>query len=839
MDTRENSAVFADCKDLRSGTMCPTYGGGVLDYVKRAPASAVRTARLGERVPKTQKGLSMVAFLRFILGHRWLTGGVILISMFLAIYSARTIESRFQFRDLYDYPANPHVELFKQDNKEFGDPAGYVVALIQSKDVFEPQVVAYVQRLTDALEPNDIFIRVRSLTNARAVRAAGDEVVSGPLLAEIPKDKSALDAIKNFALNSGLLSRRLVSKDATTTAVLAEMRTPASFATVAEQHAALETVQKAIAANPPPAGVTVRITGAPAVEVAGTEALDEDQGRLMPFVLLLLIAILFFTFRSWHGIVLCLASVIVATIWTFGIFSLFGRPLDMISSIIPTTMLVYAVVDPIFVLARVLTKADQGRSRTEAIYEAFSELALPCFLTSLTTSLGFAAFVAARSPMIRYYGITVAIGVLLAWVTTITVLPLLLSIVPLPKRRFAAIPTTRLVESGISRGWTLLRNHARPVALAAVAFVVAGGLYARSLYVDNTYIGDLPRGPILDDVRELERKLSGVVRLIVHLEGPEDSLKRPEVLKAIEAVDKAAEKEPLVTSSSSIADLVAEANQAFNNGDPAEHRVPDSRSLNAQYLSLLDPNDRADFATADYKRTHIAILLEDHGSAETQRIAERVQRAVDAAGLKSLGIRASLTGNAVVAYREVDELCRELLWGFITAFSIIVVLEILLFQSLRLALISVLPNLVPVVACFTTLRLINYPLRIDSVLVLCISIGGLFNTTIHIAARIRQLVKGGEHDAESVIGRSLVAVGPSSLFTALTLSAGFSVLLLSKFPALQMLGLLSTITLMSGFFADMIVTPALMRFGFDWGRAARESMRPVAPAEPALSTTFE
>jgi uncharacterized protein len=560
---------------------------------------------------------------------------------------------------------------------------------------------------------------------------------------------------------------------------------------------------------------------------------------LMPFVMLLLLFILYITFRSWHGVVLGLTSVVVAVVWTFGVFSLFGRPLDIISSIIPTTLLVYGVVDPIFVLARVFTKADSGLSKHDAIVEAFKELGLPCFLTSFTTALGFGGFVLARAPMIRYYGLTVGIGIMLAWVTTMTVLPVMLSLFPLPKRKFSSIRSTHWVEVAIEKTWAAVRQRSVMVASVSVALVLGGALLARTLYIDNTYTGDLPKGPILTNVRVLEQMLTGVLRLIVHLEGPADSMKRPEVLKAIESVDLAMEREPLVTASTSVADLIAEANQAFQGGDAKEHVIPQSRPLVAQYFSLVDPNDRADFVTADYSKTHIAILLQDPGSTITRQVEGRLQRAVDAANFPALGLRASLTGNGVVAYREIDEICRELLVGFMTALGIIITLQLVVFRSVRLALISIVPNVLPVAACFSTLRLLNYPLRIDSALVLCIAVGGLFNTTIHISARVKQRVAEGEYDPDAVIGHALKAVGPASLFTALTLSAGFAVLMASEFSGLQILGLLTVLTLLIGFVADMVVTPALIRLGFDWKKAERDSHRPPSPvlelAGPGIS----
>jgi predicted RND superfamily exporter protein len=480
----------------------------------------------------------VAAFIRFLLRNRALAAATLVVTLGLAMFSARTIQLRFQFRDFFDYPANPHLALFKEDNEEFGDPAGYVVAMIDADDVFRKDVLEYVQKVTNRLEPDPIFVRIRSLTNVHAIRGNGDDVASGPLMNQIPETPAAMADVKRFALASPLLQRRLVSVDGKTTAVLAQMRTPAQFSSVPEQQAAIESMQKVLAATPPPAGVQVRLTGAPVVEVGVTQSLIKDQMVLMPAVMSVLLLMLFLTFRSSHGIVLCMAAVNVATIWTAGIFALFGRPVDIIGSVIPTTILVYGVVDPIFVLTRVLGKLEAGKKKEDAIVESFTELGLPCFLTSLTTALGFAAFVTARAPTIRYYGVSVAIGVLLAWVTTMTVLPILLSVVPAPKKKFGGLASTRWIDGRITSLWGFLKGRLALTIAATCVVLVAGVLVARKQHIDNVYVDGLPHKQTQSDVRVLEQRLWGVVRLIVDLDGPQVWLNRPEVLAAIEAIVK-------------------------------------------------------------------------------------------------------------------------------------------------------------------------------------------------------------------------------------------------------------------------------------------------------------
>jgi predicted RND superfamily exporter protein len=368
-----------------------------------------------------------------------------------------------------------------------------------------------------------------------------------------------------------------------------------------------------------------------------------------------------------------------------------------------------------------------------------------------------------------------------------------------------------------------LRGRAHVGALLSLLLLAGGSAYAYRQTISNAYVGSLPRGEVQSDVRELERRLTGVVRMNVAFSGAPDSMKDPRVLQAIERIDRDIERSELVTLSLSVADLVAEVNQAFSGGDPEEHHVPSSRNLVAQYLALVDPQDRAELLTDDLATTQIAVLLKDPGSLATRAFVGEVQRKLAAANLSQLGVRAELTGNSVVAYPALDRLVIDILWAFVLAFALIVLLQWVLLRSLRLALISVIPNLAPVVACFATTRALHIDLRIDSALVLCVSIGGLFNTTIHYSARVLQQLRAGEHDPDRILLTAMRTVGPPALFTALALSAGFALFLLSSFAGLRALGLLSGVTLLAGVVSDMLVTTVLLRIAFNWKAASNKA----------------
>jgi predicted RND superfamily exporter protein len=784
----------------------------------------------------TSGGL-VVRYVRWLLRHRLAATLLLVASVGLAAYAARAIRLNFDAKYLYEYEGNPAVPLLEKYYAQFGDPGGFVVVLVEARDVLAPEVLEYIQKVTRALVPDKTFSHVRSLINAKSVYGTADGIVAGELIATIPKTHEERERIRKIAVQSQLLVRRLISEDSTVTVILAEIAGSGASKSAAVQEAAIEAVQKVLATHPPPEGVRTRISGSPAVMVEGTHLLINDQTLFLPIAIVLILITSFLTFRSMHAVLLLIAANIVALVWTAGLYTLFGRPLEMVSSTIPSTLLVYGAVDPIFVLARYMGKLRQGKTRDEALEESYTELIMPCFLTSLTTALGFASYITLKVPTMMIYGATTAIGVSLAFVTTVTVLPLMLGSLPPPKPKALDSRMGDWLDDKLTRLWGFLKTHKGWVIASAVIPLILGSVIGSRQKLSVQYIGILPPGETLDSIHVLENKLTGVTRTAVLVEGEPDSMKRPEVLRAIDRIDEVARKNTTVTSTVSLADLLKEINEAFSGGEnPAERKLPKSKSLVAQYLSLLDPEDRNDFVSDDYSVTHVRILSQDRGSMAWRDLQAELQAAIDTE-FKGLGVKASLTGFTATLFPALDGLAVEMMIGFVVGFAIIVFFELLLFRSWRIAVLSVVPNLLPAIACFVLLALLGVPLRLGSVLFLSVSIGGLFNTTIHIAARMVQRWREGGMDPDEVMEHSLRKVGPPALFTAVTLSLGFAIFLLSRFPDLKVFGALAMTVLLCGFLSDLVVTPVLLRMFYRWGRSKRDLRS--AEIEPSRSTAEE
>jgi predicted RND superfamily exporter protein len=733
-----------------------------------------------------------------------------------AVASATRIEIRFAFRNFFDYPTNPDVATIDRYHEYFEDPSGFVALVVENDDVFSRETLAYVETLTHALEPDPIFSHVRSITNARAIRWESDSVDVGTLLPTAPASKVQADHVRNVAADSTLLHRILVSDDSRATLIAAQLAVPPSSSTLADLRRAIHAVNDVIAAHPPPPNVRLRVTGSPVLEVEASDALVNDQLVFTPIALALIMMALWFAFRCAHGVVMPVIAISVAAVWTAGIYPLFGLPLDMVSSTMPATLLVYAAVDPIFVLRRYIDKLRDGLPKHDAIIATYNELTLPCFLNSLTTAVGFASFMTLHLPIIVNFGAVMAIGVMLAFVTTLVVLPLLLAVLPPPPQIAMSGRLSAVIDRSLVALWRWLNAHRRAVVIGAAALIVTGGLFGMKQTVSVFYTRILPPGATEDDIRFLERKFVGVIRSAVFLEGPADTMKQPAVLRAIEKIDDTASRFAIVTAALSVSDIVKEMNRAFMEGDPAQFKIPDSATLSAQYLQMIDPADRGRLVTEDYSRTHVMIFSVDQGTAAWRPMRDAVMAVADRE-LQPFGVTAHMTEQSPAGFDALDALVYDVLWGFIVAFALVMALIAIVMRSIRLAILSAIPNLVPVMACFVLLRVFDITLRVGTVLFLSVSVGGLFNTTIQLVARVRQRYADGM-TPDDALEHAVRDVGPPALFTAVILSAGFAIFGLSRFPDLRVFGLLATTTLLVAFVSDMMLSTTLVRVFSRWRR---------------------
>ena len=747
--------------------------------------------------------------------HRGLVVGFAALLMLAATAGARFITVTNDYLVLFR-DDNPQLLAFQAlENTYSATDRALIAVAPREGSVFTREALGAVVELTDAAWVAPYSSRVDSLTNYSHSEALGqDDLVVAPLV----EDASALsDAglarVETIALEATEIVGRLVSRDGRTAGVVINFVLPENHdQAVIEITEYLDPLLDQARARHP--GIDYYMTGDIALNHAFAEATADDLQTLTPIVFLIIVVVTALLLCSILGTAAIVAVIVFAVSTTMGLAGWIGVEFSPTSSGVPIIVTVIAVADSIHIVTAVLLGIRRGLDRNAAIVEAFQINTYPIFLTSVTTAIGFLSLNSAESPPFHDLGNYVALGVLFAFVYTMTLLPALLALLPLRARlplralRFQSGQSAcfdRLADFVIARRTVLLWS------IAAVVVVLATGVPRIELSDNLTQYFD-ERYEFRRDSDYIAENLTSLDRLEYSLgSGHEGGITDPEYLRAVDALAGWFREQPEVTYVQSFPDIMKRLNKNMHSDNPAFHRLPEDRELAAQYLLLYelslpfgaDLNDRIDIAKS---ATRLVVSTSISWSRELRELDERAQvwfRA-NAPGLATEASGLSIM-SAHVSQRSID----SMLGGTALAMVLISFILIFIFQSIRIGLVSLVPNFIPAIMSFGLWGYLVGHVGIASSVVVAIVFGIIVDDTIHFLSKYLKGRREGLSAAEAVRS-GFHTVGQALLTTTVVLSAGFMTFATSGFEVSWSLGLLVTMTIVLALVADFLLLPTML-----------------------------
>ncbi len=632
----------------------------------------------------------------------------------------------------------------------------------------------------------------------------------------ISQDERA--ALLRALQNAPMLEGRLLSRDHTLTAVALFLDERVEDHDV--MRSTVDDIDAWLAAHPPPAGVTVSPAGLPHLFNSIVVKMEHDNLRMVPLTLLVCLILLYLSFRWVPGMILPVVAVGISVLMTIGSMALVGEPLNVINNIIPPLLIIVGVSDSIHLIGRYREELEHSSTKLEAGQKTVRAMALACFLTSATTSVGLGSLVVSRTGMLRGFGIIAAIGVMIAYVVTIVFLPAAMSFFrpPLPPQnrpgRVAHILDRGWLERGIvGTTRSVLRRPWVPLTVAGL--LTAGGLAgAFSVKIDSSLLDEFEQGDTaFRSTHLMEEKLDGVRPLEIMLTAPEDGrFDDPEVLAAVDETQAWLREQPGVLSTMSPTDYLHES-WARISGDAGAAGEPFRSHDQVAALGLLfaraEPDPLTAFEADDGRVARIQVRLADIGARATLNLIQQL-RARMSRTYGPLGVTVAMTGEAYTGSVGLDAVVRDLLGSLGTAVLIIFGMMVVLFRSWRLGLLTLPPNLIPLIGTVGWMALRGIPLNAATVIVFSISLGLAVDASIHILARYREETSNRALRSVAIL-RAARSTGRGIVVSSVTLMLGFGVMLLSSFIPVRRFGELIAVTVGLSLVSTLIVQPALLR----------------------------
>jgi predicted RND superfamily exporter protein len=633
----------------------------------------------------------------------------------------------------------------------------------------------------------------------------------------------ACEAARTTALAHPLVRGQLLSADAKATLVVGKLATEnAPIAVVAPT---VDRLRELAAQYSRDSGLDVRLTGLAPIR---TEILQSVRKESTRFVLVggslsLIMAALMFR-RPSAVFIVCFASLLGAA-WTVGFMGLAGEKMNVITTVLPTLVLVIGFTDAVHLMIDIRRERAGGMPPLRAASDSLKHMGLAVLLCALTTAVGFGSLATARIEVIQRFGVICGVGAVLALVAVLTVVPLLASTrlgLNLSTRTETDLPErmARAFEPIIV--WIV--SHARFVSVAGTAVTLALTASMFLLKPSNTATEALSSSSdAFLAVQEIDRKFGGSGSALVVVDWPANlKYDSPEVLGALEDVHRVSELHAEVQNPVSLVNLIRSV--------PGDGQTTVER---ARWLKWVPEATLHYYSRPDLRRALVRLRLRDVGSDVHAQVFEQMRGQLAELTAKHPGIQFTLTGTTVIASRNLNQMIADLAASLGSAAAIIFVVMALGFRSLRLGLISIVPNLFPMAVTAAWLVFTGRPLQMTSVIVFSICLGIAVDDTIHFINRFQREMKFGGL-VEGALMRTYQAVGSAMMMTSLVLLVGFGSLQISEMPTTRLFSGLSCLTIAAALVGDLLILPALLRcFVADVvSQHAPDDDPQPAPAEP-------
>ncbi|MDJ0852126.1 MAG: efflux RND transporter permease subunit [Myxococcota bacterium] len=722
----------------------------------------------------------------------------------------------------------------------FGQDTMILVAVRPEGDVFDLENLERLRALHRDIEDEvPLLVEVTSLWNARETRGVGDELVVGDFLEDWPESPEEARAARERALANPLYRNQLVSPDGRLTTIVIEIEAYSRLGESEDELAGFDDVEPAAPGEDTPfltgeentriiealfavvqrhrgSDFELHLSGSPVFLVEFQKAMQRDMARFASLAVLMIAVCLGALFRRTAAVILPLVTVLLSLASTLGIMAWSGTPLTLPTQILPSFLLAVGIGGSVHILAIFYQARRRGDSREDAIAFALGHSGLAVVMTSITTAGGLLSFAAAELRPIGHFGIFAPVGVMMALLFTVVLLPALIAVFPTRQERpGVGVGGPALSQRLLLRAGDFATRRAGLVAGSWVLLLVAAAVGTTRVHLSHDPVSWWPPGHPIRMAQELvndEFAGSLFIELLVET-GAENGLHEPEFLRAVEDLQTDAEAlrdgDLYVGKSMSLADVVKEIHQALNENRPEARVLPDDRRLVAQELLLFEnsgSDDLEDFVDPLFQTGRVTFKLPFLDATRYPAFLRRVEER--AAALLG-GADFQLTGMGTLITHTIYAVMHTMVRSYLLALMLVMPLLVLLIGNLRLGLTAIIPNLAPIVMALGLMGWAGIGLDTFTLLIGCIAIGLAVDDTIHFMHNFRRYY-AASGDVHRAVRQTLETTGQALLFTSLVLSLGFLLYTLAEMQVLLHFGFLTAFTIIMAFLADVLLAPALM-----------------------------
>ncbi|NQU67527.1 MAG: MMPL family transporter [Candidatus Marinimicrobia bacterium] len=544
--------------------------------------------------------------------------------------------------------------------------------------------------------------------------------------------------------------------------------------------------------------------GVPIFRTRYIQFVISERKIFLPLAFLVTTLVLFFIFRQVKGVLLPFAAIGAALIWVAGLMALLGITVNVVSYLTFNLLMIIGVSDCIHILIKYHENLNRGFEKIKALDSVIKAIGSALFLTSFTTAVGFFSLTMTNITVTREFGLILGIGVILMFFLTIIILPILLNFIDVPDD----VHIQRLIRGGrfqAAEQLTIFNERHPRIILGSTVIIFILAIYGLTQLSYNASIMDdlSPGNSLYDDIKFVETHMGGTFPVEIILDTHErGGILSPEFLTGLDQLREKVLSTPEIGYVVSIADHLQILNEKIGDGVRA---IPSDSDDALSYLVDYEPGKH--LRTSDYSKARMSARIINIPTDRAFEIRDTILR--NAKEIFPADVDCIITGSTILALYTNRHLVKNLTFSFMVAFVIIFISMVFLFKSFRLALMSVLPNIIPLMIAGGLMGYLHIKLRPSTAMTFSIALGIAVDDTIHFLSRFRQEYKHSGNHREA-INKTLLTTGKAIISTTIILSLGFMVLIFSRFVPNHEFGILATIILVVALAGSLILLPVMI-----------------------------
>ena len=740
---------------------------------------------------------------------------------------------------------DPTLLAYNAFRDQFGRDEVVIIA-IKSPNIFSQAFLKKLKILHEDLEKNVPYIDdITSLVNVRNTRGETNELIVEDLLEYWPKNEAEMAVLKTRVISNPLYKNLLISEDGQFTAIVIKthsysglgqdadvlegfdddpIATPVSkdpafvkkqYLTDAENSRVVTAVKHTLQKYQAP-DFFVYVTGSPVVTHFLKRTMMKDMRKFVALAIVTVAVLLYVMFRRISGVLLPLIIVGLSLLCTVGIMAILKVPIKVPTQILPSFLLAVGVGTSVHILAIFFHRYEEDGDKEEAVAYSLGHSGLAVLMTNVTTASGLLSFSTSEVAPIADIGIFAGIGVMLTFATTIVLLPALLALFPIKnKQKSGKGQKIAVIDRFLSWVSHFSTSHPVPIVLASAIIIVLSVVGAYRIRFSHHILGWFPKAnEIRIATEKIDHEMRGTLNLEIVIDtGKENGLYEPDLLNRLDNAVTYAQsleyEEVFVGKAWSLTTILKEINQALNENRPAYYAIPDNRDLIAQEFLLFEnsgSDDLEDFVDSQFAMARFSVKAPFKDVVKYNTFLQTIHRYF---AERFPETKITFTGMMTLLSRTVSNAIRSMARSYVIALAVITILMIILIGRVRIGLLSMIPNLAPILLMLGVIGATAIPMDLFTMMVGSIAIGLAVDDTIHFMHNFRRYYEQSG-DPQQAVFKTLHTTGRAMLVTTVVLSLGFFIFVFASMNNLFYFGLLTAFTIVMALVADYLLAPALM-----------------------------